>query len=121
MEEFSFAMLTVNNSLASTLVLSFNLEQSSYLIKVSRKVNHHLVIRYEWNTRHLDVSESVLILGDYGLEVLGFEVIVELFVDERCRTNNIVLCCCCHIIGFAPFYFYIVININMILKTKIMD
>ena len=27
-----------------------NLEQSSYLVKVSRKVNHQLVIRYEWNT-----------------------------------------------------------------------
>ena len=72
-------MLSIDKSLASTLVLSFNLEQSSYLVKVSRKVNHHLVIRYEWNTRHLDVSETFLILGDYGLEVLGLEVIIELY------------------------------------------
>ena len=121
MEEFSFAMLSIDKSLASTLVLSFNLEQSSYLVKVSRKVNHHLVIRYEWNTRHLDVSEFVLVLTDYGLEVLGLEVCVELFVDERCRTNNIVLCCCCHIIGFAPFYFLIVVNCSLMFKTKLID
>ena len=91
MEEFSFTMLTVNDSLASTLVLSFNLEQSSYLIKVSRKVNHHLVIRYEWNTRHLDVSKSVHVLEDYGLEVLGLELIVELFVEKG--AEPIILCC----------------------------
>ena len=121
MEEFSFAMLTVNDSLASTFIITFDFEQPSYLVKVSRKVNHHLVIRYEWNTRHLDVSETVLILEDYGLEVLGVEVIVELFVDERCRTNNIVLWCCCHIIGFAPFYFLIVANCSLMFKTKLID
>ena len=50
MEEFSFAMLTVNDSLASTFIITFDFEQPSYLVKVSRKVNHQLVIRYEWNT-----------------------------------------------------------------------
>ena len=121
MEEFSFAMLTVNDSLASTLVLSFNLEQSSYLVEVLLYVNHHLFIRYELNTRHLYVSEFVLVLTDYGLEVLGLEVIVELFVNERCRTNNIVLWCCCHIIGFAPFYFLIVVDCSLMFKTKLID